>query len=468
MLQSLVRDTPGSMPSRKYASYSYVLINGGALGTTCARIGCMPSKVAIHLAETYQKRTAFDRYGISGASDIRINHSEALEHVRDLRDTFVDLVLANTTDEMDEEHLLEGYAEFTGSDTLKVGDDFITANAIIIATGACSVIPETWRKFADGILTVDTLFEQETLPESIAVIGLGPIGIEIGQALHRMGVSVIGIEKGETISRLADPAINRTAHDILNREFPLWLGEGPDIQRDGDQFIVRAGDQEARVDKLFLALGRRPNLDRLGLDRLNVQFDMNGLPRHDPVSLKVDGLPVYLAGDAAGGIASLQRATEQGRIAGYNAVHRKPICFRQKTPMSIIFTDPNIAVVGKQWSELDPRSKVVAQRRFGPVGRAMIMGQNRGMIRVYADRKNRKILGAAMVGARAEHLAHLISWAIEVGMTVDRALEMPFYHPVIEEALQEVLHDLQKELSSENKIRYVFFHRSEEQSTLGA
>jgi dihydrolipoamide dehydrogenase len=96
------------------------------------------------------------------------------------------------------------------------------------------------------------------------------------------------------------------------------------------------------------------------------------------------------------------------------------------------------------------------------------MGQNRGMIRVYADRKNRKILGAAMVGARAEHLAHLISWAIEVGMTVDRALEMPFYHPVIEEALQEVLHDLQKELSSENKIRYVFFHRSEEQSTLGA
>lgn len=439
----------------------YVLINGGALGTTCARIGCMPSKVAIHLAETYQKRTAFDRYGISGASDLQIDQTEALEHVRELRDTFVDLVLANTTDEMDQEHLIEDYAEFTGPNTLRVGDDVMTADAVIIATGARSVIPEAWRDYADGILTVDTLFEQESLPESIAVIGLGPIGIEIGQALHRMGVRVVGIEKGETISGLADAGISQAACSILEREFPLWLGQAPDIHRDGDRFLVRAGEREARVDKLFLALGRTPNLDRLGLDRLQVRCDSKGVPRHNPAILKLDGLPVYLAGDAAGGIANLQRAAEQGRVAGYNAVHRKPIPFREKTPMKIIFTDPNIAVVGREWSELDPGRTAVAQRRFGPVGRAMIMGQNRGLIRVYADRKNRKILGAAMVGTRAEHLAHLLSWAIESGMTVERALGMPFYHPVIEEALQEVLHELDKELSSgREKTRYVFFRKA--------
>lgn len=193
------------------------------------------------------------------------------------------------------------------------------------------------------------------------------------------------------------------------------------------------------------------------------------MPRHNPATLRLDGLPIYFAGDAAGGSANLQRAVEQGRVADDNAVHRKPIPFREKTPMSIIFTDPNIAVVGRAWSELDPDRTVAAQRRFGPVGRAMIMGQNRGLIRVYADRKNRKIPGAAMVGARAWHLAHLLSWAIESGMTVERALGMPSCHPVIEEALQEVLHDLEKELSSgKEKPRYVFFRKAWGLSGAGA
>jgi dihydrolipoamide dehydrogenase len=97
----------------------------------------------------------------------------------------------------------------------------------------------------------------------------------------------------------------------------------------------------------------------------------------------------------------------------------------------------------------------------------MIMGQNRGLLKVYADRRSHRLIGAAMVGSRSEHLAHLLSWAIQSGMTVERALEMPFYHPVIEEALQEVLIDLEQTLAKQQRFRrFNFFPRKHAESVL--
>lgn len=428
---------------------NWVLINGGPLGTTCARIGCMPSKVAIHLAETFKLRERFQRYGVKGGQELRLDQATAMEHVRDLRDTFIDLVLANTTDEMDAEHLIEGYAQFVDANHIRAGEHEIQAGAVVVATGARAVVPEEWsRRFGDGILTVDKVFDQESLPASVAVIGMGPIGVEIGQALRRMGIEVTGLDHGGTISRIKDPAVNRMAIDILQREFPIWLDHEPEIERLDSGFRVRSGDRSVDVERLFLALGRVPNLDRLGLDRLGIALGEKGVPIHDAQTLKVAGLPIFLAGDANGGIANLQRAAAQGRIAGHNAVHRKKRRYIRRTPMAIVFSEPNIACVGLEWHQIDPERTVVAEQRFGPVGRALIMGQNRGLLRVYADIRSRKLLGASMVGTRCEHLAHLICWAIESGMTVDRALEMPFYHPVIEEALQDALIDLANALTA--------------------
>jgi dihydrolipoamide dehydrogenase len=426
----------------------WVLINGGPLGTTCARIGCMPSKVAIHLADAYQMRDKLKRYGVSGGDALALDRSAALEHVRDLRDTFVDLVLANTTDEMDDDHLIEDYAELLDAHRLRVGEREIRADAIVVATGARSVVPPAWTAaFGDGILAVDDIFEQAELPASVAVIGLGPIGLEIGQALHRLGVVVTGIDHGERVCRIQDPAVNRAAMDIFQREFPLWLGDEPQVERCDGGFRVRAGAREIVVQKLFLALGRHPNLARLRVDRLGVPMGEHGVPRCDPATLQVARTSVYLAGDAAGGIATLQRAAAQGRIAGFNAVHRRKRRWQAPTPMAIVFSEPNVAVVGMPWGAFDERRMAVAEQRFGPVGRALIMGRNRGLLRVYAERRSGRILGASMVGPRCEHLAHLLAWAIEQRMTVARALTMPFYHPVIEEALQDALLELHAELA---------------------
>lgn len=426
----------------------YVLINGGGLGTTCARIGCMPSKVAIHLAELYASRQSFKRYGIEGADALQVDQASALEHVRDLRDTFVDLVLANTTDEMGEE-LIEGFARFVDATTLQVGDRLIRTKATVIATGASTSVPPDWReRLGDRLLTVETLFEQERLPSSVAVIGLGPIGIEIGQALHRLGVEVVGIESSERIARLDDPVINQAAVDILQREFPLHLGQRATVEPDGEGVRVRTGEHEIRVEKVFVAMGRRPNLDGLGLDRIGCLLDERGIPLHDGRTLQIGRLPIYLAGDATGGIANLQIAAEQGRIAGHNATQVQPRHFARGTPMTIVFSDPNIVTVGQTWSALDQDRVALAQQRFGPVGRALILGQNRGLIHLYADRRTGLVLGGSMVGPRCEHLAHLLAWGVQSRLTAREMLVMPFYHPVIEEALQDALHKLAKQVEA--------------------
>jgi dihydrolipoamide dehydrogenase len=146
---------------------------------------------------------------------------------------------------------------------LRVGDTRVRADAMVIAAGARSNIPEAWQRgFADGILTVDNLFERESLPESVAVIGLGPIGTEMSQVLHRLGVEVTGFGRSETLSGIEDPVVNRAAVDVLGQEVPLLLGQAPQVERRDSGFAVRSGDREVLIEKLFLAMGRSANLER--------------------------------------------------------------------------------------------------------------------------------------------------------------------------------------------------------------
>jgi dihydrolipoamide dehydrogenase len=192
-----------------------------------------------------------------------------------------------------------------------------------------------------------------------------------------------------------------------------------------------------------VSIGRRPNLDRLHLDRLGVELDAQGIPRFDPHTMQIGNLPIFIAGDTAGDRAILHEAGDEGKIAGYNAARETVTAFRRKPPLAITFCDPNIVSVGASWAALEDRDDVaVGEMRLGPVGRALIMGKNRGVIRVYAEKHTGKLLGAALVSPRGENLGHLLAWSIQQGLTVYDLIRMPYYHPVIEEALQAALYDL--------------------------
>ncbi len=439
-----------AMGQVRRAGKSFILINGGEPGTTCARVGCMPSKALIQVAEDYHKRTHLGRYGVDGHQDLTLDAHQALEHVRHIRDILVDRVLTNSTDGMAPALFIQDYARLLEPTLIDVGGQRIRAGAVVIATGSRPLVPAAWQGFGDRLITSDDIFELETLPASLAVIGLGTIGLELGQSLRRLGVEVTGFDQLETLGGITDPEVLAQAMDIIGKEFPLHLGQPARIEAEGGMLRVSAGDQSVLVDKVLCCIGRVPNVEGLGLENLGVPLDRRGLPAFDNRTMRVGDLPVYLAGDVDGERPILHEAGDEGKIAGFNAAQGGNAAFRRKTPLAINFCDPNICAVGARFSELDPATTAIGQIRFAPVGRALVMGQTKGLLRIYADKASGRLLGSEMIGPKGENLSHLICWSIELGLTAGQMLRLPFYHPVIEEALQAALYDLYRQVDAKN------------------
>ncbi len=432
------------------AGKSFVLINGGQTGTTCARVGCMPSKALIQAAEDYHRLAILERYGVEGQERLTLDTAETLEHVQDLRDTFVERVRSNSTDKMPEERFISGYARFIEPHILEVDGQRIRADKIIIATGSTPIVPAEWKELGDSIITTDDIFELEELPQSLAVIGLGAIGLELGQSLARLGVDLTGFDILDTIAGISDPEVAQVAIKVIGRELPLHLGAAAEISREGEQLRVSAGEQTAVVDRVLASLGRRPNLQKLVLENSGLELDERGIPLFNPNTMQCGDSHIFIAGDVNGERQLLHEAGDEGRIAGHNACQQSAEPFQRKTPLGIVFCDPNIASVGARWSELDPATTAVGKVDFAPVGRALIMGRNRGVIRLYADKISGHLLGAEMFCARAENLAHLLAWSIQQKMRVGEMLQMPFYHPVLEEAMQAALYDCYADVEQKN------------------
>jgi len=201
---------------------------------------------------------------------------------------------------------------------------------------------------------------------------------------------------------------------------------------------------------VLASLGRRPNTDNLAIENAGVELDGNGIPIYNRNTMQVGDSHIFIAGDVDGQSPVLHEAGDEGRIAGHNATSDTVQPFQRKVPMSINFCDPNICYVGERWSDLDQQTTAIGEIKMNPVGRAMILGKNRGVIRVYGDKRSGRLLGAEMICVKGEHLAHLLAWSIQMDTTVGQLLQMPFYHPVIEEALQAALYDLYHKVDANN------------------
>lgn len=422
----------------------FLIINDGPWGTVCARVGCMPSKALIEAANTFHRRTAFLEFGIHGSDSLQVNISEVLRRVRRLRDDFVAGTTKVTTDLG--ERAISGRARLVGPNRIEVNGQEWSARNIIIATGSSPVIPQAWNSFKHHILTTDTLFEQEALPARMAVVGMGPIGIEMAQALSRLGIDVVGFGRSPLIAGLTDPHVNDTATVSLTEEWPIYLGEKAELVEMNGKIHIRAGSNEVIVDSVLAALGRDPNISNLGLESLSVPLDDHGLPSINPNTMQVADLRVFMAGDANARSALLHEAADEGHIAGINATRSIPLCFSRRTPLAMVFSDPNIAMVGSRYDALDHNTTLIGEVSFSNQGRARLGQRNKGMLRLYAQADSGRLLGAEMCAPAGEHLAHLLALAIDRSLSVRELLRMPFYHPVLEEGLRTALRNLAAQL----------------------
>jgi dihydrolipoamide dehydrogenase len=422
----------------------FAIINHGPYGTTCARVGCMPSKSLIEAANAFHRRQSFAEFGINGGASLSVDVPKVLRSVRALRDRFIAGPIKFTEDLGPRS--IAGKARLLGPNHVLVNGQELTADKIIVATGSRPIVPAAWAGFGDRLLTTDTLFEQERLRERIAVIGMGAIGVEIAQALARLGLEVVGFGQDDLLAGLTNEAVNRTFQEILQKELPVYPGATAELRQTADGIEVTNGTHTVVVEQVIAALGRRPNVDDLGLETLGVELDDQGLPKVNPQTMQIGELPVFLAGDANGRVALLHETADEGHIAGLNAVAGKIICFKRRTPLMVVFSDPNIAVVGKRLSELTPGTFVTGTFDFRRQGRARAALRNKGLVHVHADRQSGLLLGAEMCAPAGEHLIHLLALAIDRSLTVHDLLRMPFYHPVVEEGLRSALRDLTAQL----------------------
>ena len=438
---------------RRYTD-SFVMINDGPLGTKCARVGCMPSKAIIQIARDYHRRHVLPSEGILGGDSLRADIPAVMRHVRSLRDQFAD-GMASTTEELAGDKLITGKAEITSPNSLRVGKIEIESEKIIIATGAPPKVPDAWKSLGNRILTSETIFEQDDLPGRIAVIGLGPIGLELGQSLSRLGIEVTGFDRGEFLGTITDPDVNAAAVRILRREFPIHLRAGVDLQDDGHSLTVKHPELEVTVDSVIVATGIRPAVQGLGLENLGVRLDESGVPPFDPNTMQIGDLPVFIAGDVNGCRPILHEALDEGFIAGSNSSSGKIERYCRRSPLALTFCDPEIAVVGQAHEQLalSKRPFVIGKVDFSQQSRAMLEARDRGLLHVYIDDETGEILGAELVCSGGEHLAQQLALAIQQRMSLLDVLQMPFYHPTIEEALRTALQDATKQLSSEYRSR---------------
>ena len=423
---------------------NFVVINAGSYGTTCARVGCMPSKALIAAANAFHDRTKLGEFGIRGSEKLSVEIPAVMQRVRTLRDHFVAGV-RETTDMLGERNL-PGHARLDGPNRLVVGKQTIEARRIVLATGSSPVVPKPWRAFGDRVLTTDTLFEQDDLPPRIAVIGLGAIGVEMAQALARLGIEVHGFDAAGMLAGLRDEKVAEALRAALAAEFPVHLGAEVELAETQGGIEVRWDSGAVTVDKVLAAMGRRPNVQGLGLETLGVPLDEKGLPEVDPTTARIGDTPVFLAGDANGDKPILHESADDGHIAGLNAVRDAPVRLERRVPIGIVFSSPEAAFVGRRADEFDRDETLVGAVDFGSQGRARTMQQNRGLLRVYARRGDGRVLGAEMAAPAAEHIAQLLAFAIGEEATVHDLLRMPFYHPTIEEGLRSALRAISRDL----------------------
>jgi dihydrolipoamide dehydrogenase len=448
-----------------------VLIEGGAYGTTCARAGCMPSKLLIAAAEVAEQMRTAEPFGVKAVS-ISLDGEAIMARVQRERDRFVDFVV-DSTEQLPDSQRLRGWARFVGPTTLEVEAEDgeltrVVAKAIVIATGAAPHIPPPLRELGDRLLTSDSVFDLPRLPRSIAVVGAGVIGLELGQALHRLAVKTKILDIGERLPLVSSDVMQDQARELFTERLDLHLGitqlqatAKTDENEPGVELSwhdASGSAHVATVEYVLAATGRRPQLDRLDLHNVgiaNIELDDRGVPKHwDERTTQIGDAPIFLAGDITGVRPLLHEAAAEGRIAGANAARYPEVrAHVRQVPLAIMFSDPNVAIVGEiPGPDGEGCDWEVGEVDFAHQGRARVIGQAHGRVRIYARRRCGELIGAELIGPRVEHLAHLLAWSIEQGMTAKRAREMPFYHPTLEEGLRTAIHDVARKLKLVGKM----------------
>jgi dihydrolipoamide dehydrogenase len=428
-----------ALKEAKKHTYNVLLIDDGITGSTSARVNCMTSRSLIHAAKLYDSRKKMPAAGIVGTEQITPDIPSVMQKVREKRDYFISHMEKEA--ESLKEHIIQGTARYESPTTIRADGRLFHTKASIVATGSSPFIPSKYKEYAPHIITVENIFERKDLPKKMAVIGLGAIGLEMSQALAKLGIDITAIDKNERVGVVSDPDINDTILKALAEDMKIWLRADPDIKQTEKGIILYTKNKETIVDGIFMSAGRTPNLGKLGLKRIGVDTNGDGVPPFNRYTMQIPGQPIYMAGDVTDEHAILHEASDEGRRAAFHALNGDKEHLPRYQQLQVIFTKPVTAVVGDTEYAMRHDSVIVGEMNFTDQAHAVLGDENHGKIRLFADEEGGYFRGAEIMTPAAEHLAHFLAQALTQRLTLEQILKTPFYHPTLEEGLKTALQD---------------------------
>lgn len=399
----------------------------------------MPSKALVASAHAAQLRRDAARLGMLGKAR-PVDFAEVMQSMRAARD-----LVARHDDPARFRALgvdvVTGAAEFVDARTIRVGDRTLTAPRIVLATGSLPAVPAIPGLAAAGYHTHRTIFDLERAPASLAVIGGGPIGVELAQVFQRLGVPVLLLELQPEILGGEDPDAAAVLRQALSAD-GVTLHTGATVLRvepaaAGSTVVFRTAEgpeQRVVVDAILVAAGRRPNIEGLGLDRIGVRASAHGIEVNPRLATSVRG--IWAAGDVTGGMQFTHVADAQARLVVRNALTPFKARWDGRVVPRVTYTEPELAQVGltEKEAERSPGGIQVWRYDFAELDRAIVDRRPEGFVKLVATRRGR-LLGATIVGAGAGNLIAPAVLALQHGLSLGALAGFIYPYPTMSEGI---------------------------------
>jgi pyruvate/2-oxoglutarate dehydrogenase complex dihydrolipoamide dehydrogenase (E3) component len=438
------------------------LVEKERIGGECLWTGCVPSKALIHVAAVAALRSG--RASQAGGGTVPVEEGDAPDFARQrepdagcaasllgrealayVRESIQRVREADATEAMMREFGVElffGPPSFLDRHLLQVGDQQLLGRQFILATGSHPAVPDIPGLVEAGFLTNQTLFTLEALPKSLAVIGGGPVGVEIAQACRRLGVEVTLLQRGPRLLPRDDAELAAQLEALLRAEGIRILNEAAviTVDREGEgrkRLAVRQGDQALTIQaaEILVATGRQPNLDGLNLEAAGVRFSEEGVWVDG--RLRTSARNIWACGDLIGRHQFSHMAEHEAKAVVRNALLPFPARVRFDVEPWTTFTEPELAHVGLTDAEAVARGRPVRVYRhsFRQDDRALVDEAGQGLVKIVADPRGR-ILGAHILGPRAGELIHEFVLAMRHDLSVRALADTIHVYPTLSMANQ--------------------------------
>ncbi|MFZ5753611.1 MAG: dihydrolipoyl dehydrogenase [Bacillota bacterium] len=428
-----------------------VLIEKDSLGGTCLNRGCIPTKAFVRSAEIYSHLKNAEHYGCL-ASHVSLDMKKVLNR----KNTVVNQLVQGIKYLLDKHKVkvIQGMGELLDTETVfirnKTHETYVKAKNIIIATGSKKAVPPIPDLDLENIIDSDQALQLDKLPDKLVIIGGGVIGMEFAFIYANFGVKVSVIEYFDEILASCDSDICEEIGQIAAAK-GISVYKGARLKKiikseDGQCIVSFIKDKEyyLTADKVLVAVGRQPELDGLGIEKLGIELNEHGKGIKVNSKMQTNISNIYAIGDVTNKVLLAHVASHQGIVAVKN-IMGQPCEMDYEVIPSAIFTDPEIAVVGmtEKMAQKTGVSLEVGKFPFAASGKALTLGEYRGFVKVIKDKATGKLIGGAIIGPHATDLIAELALAIKNQLTPEQVIEVIHAHPTTAETIHEAVLSLE-------------------------